>query len=132
MLSARYKLTQLGRKDNYRGSGPSLITTVTNLSDKTIVPDVFELLQNYPNPFNSTTLIKFAVPFNANDNTEISIYDIQGRLVKKLVNQYLASGNYVIEWNGTNNANVSVSSGVYLCRGRSGASNSTIKLVLMK
>jgi len=78
-----------------RGTGGELFTGIDNEHNSKTVPADFALLQNYPNPFNSTTLIKFSVPNNKSNNlVELTIYDIQGKVVKRLVNEKLQSGNY--------------------------------------
>ena len=102
-----------------RESGGQLLTSVANDNPSAKVPMDFVLLQNYPNPFNSTTLIKFSVPTDKSNNlVELTIYNIQGMVVKKLVNEKLQTGNYVTRWEGINDNNFKVTSGVYFCRGR--------------
>ena len=91
------------------------------------------MLQNYPNPFNSSTLIKFSVPNNKLNNlVELTIYDIQGRIVKRLVNEKFQTGNYITRWEGINDNNLKVTSGVYFCRGRIGDKSVTMKMLLLK
>ena len=107
-----------------RGAGGQLLTSVSNENPSTQVPMDFVMLQNYPNPFNSTTLLKFSVPSDKSDNlVELTIYDIQGKVVKRLVNEKLQAGNYITRWEGINDNNSKVSSGVYFCRGRIGDKN---------
>ena len=116
-----------------RGSGGQLLTSVANDNPSAKVPMDFVLLQNYPNPFNSTTLIKFSVPTDKSNNlVELTIYNIQGMVVKKLVNEKLQTGNYVTRWEGINDNNVKVTSGVYFCRGRIGDKIVTMKMLLLK
>jgi Protein of unknown function (DUF3160)/Secretion system C-terminal sorting domain len=116
-----------------RGTGGQLFTGVANENNSTKAPMDFVMLQNYPNPFNSTTLIKFSVPNNKSNNlVELTIYDIQGKVVKRLVNEKLQTGNYVTRWEGINDNNVKVTSGVYFCRGRIGDKMVTMKMLLLK
>lgn len=116
-----------------RGFGGQLLTGISNDNPPRAIPDDFVLLQNYPNPFNSSTFIKFSVPLNkANSLVELTIYDIQGRAVKSLVNEKLQSGNYMIRWEGNNNRNAKISSGIYFCRGIIGDKIVTTKMVLLK
>jgi hypothetical protein len=101
---------------NSRGTGGQLITSVKP-EDKSNALSEFLTVSNYPNPFNPTTIISFNVPYNlSNKNAELIIYDIQGQVVKHLVNQDLPAGNYVTKWNGDNDSNLPVSSGIYLYR----------------
>jgi hypothetical protein len=72
------------------------------------------LLQNSPNPFNATTLISVNVE-KANNYT-LAIYDINGKRIKNIANELMNPGvrNYI--WDGTNEANEIVESGVYIYR----------------
>ena len=89
------------------------------------IPVEFVLDNIYPNPFNPSTNISFAVPIDA--HVEISIYDINGRLVKSLVNNVLSAGYYEIEWNASNE-----SSGVYILKMQSDGFIDTQKMMLIK
>lgn len=71
----------------------------------------FELQDNYPNPFNPTTQIRFQVP--AVGNVKLAIYDILGNQIKTIVNETRHAGIYDVQWDGTNDMGISVSSGVY-------------------
>lgn len=71
-----------------------------------IVPHTFNLYQNYPNPFNPTTKIKFDIPKAM--NASLKIYDILGREVSVIVNDFLIPGTYSFAFDGSN-----LSSGVY-------------------
>ena len=118
---------------NSRGNGPSLITSVDDDPDNTIIPQSEILIANYPNPFNPSTLIVFTIPTDlTNQNTELKIYDVQGSLVATLVNQQLAAGNYVIKWEGKNQNNQNVSSGIYFYNIKVGEKIKTGKMNLLK
>ena len=67
-----------------------------NISGNEHAPQNFNLYQNYPNPFNPVTTIKFDIANNS--HVELNIYDILGREVFNLVNDYLSPGNYEIKW----------------------------------
>ena len=79
-----------------------------------LIPDKYNLIGNYPNPFNPSTIINYSVPVNS--NVKITIYDIMGRLVKSFSFNSQSSGYQNIEWNGTNETGVKVSSGTYVYR----------------
>ncbi|MEA1972972.1 MAG: FlgD immunoglobulin-like domain containing protein, partial [Candidatus Cloacimonadota bacterium] len=66
---------------------------------------------NYPNPFNPETNISFNL--TKSSNVKLSIYNIKGELVKNLLNQNMDLGNHNIKWNGIDNKNNQVSSGMY-------------------
>jgi hypothetical protein len=71
------------------------------------VPQRFILNQNYPNPFNPVTTITYEVPTNS--FVKIVLYDILGRELKTLVNNYFQTGKYEIRLNADN-----LSSGIYI------------------
>ncbi len=99
---------------------------VTALEEITLnKPHEFEISQNYPNPFNPVTAIKYSLAIAS--DVEITIYNIQGRRVKTLVNQYQAQGNYTVDFSGTN-----LSSGTYFYSFKAGSFVQTRKMLLIK
>ena len=74
----------------------------------------FYLWQNHPNPFNPSTAIHFSL--SDAGLVSLAVYDVNGRLVRTLVDNTLANGQYEIVWNGTDDMGWNVASGVYLCR----------------
>ena len=74
----------------------------------------FELFQSYPNPFNMNTRI----PFQLSKSTHVilSLYNLQGQLVKTLVNESRDPGMHYIHWDGTDNSQSIVPTGVYIYR----------------
>ena len=74
-------------------------------------PTEFNLLQNYPNPFNPDTRIRFTISSEYEIN--IRIYNTLGEEIKELLNQTRISGEYEIDWDGTDNFGNRVPSGVY-------------------
>jgi hypothetical protein len=70
------------------------------------VPDKFSLHQNFPNPFNPVTTIKFDI--RSSGNVSLKVYDILGREVAILVDEYLRAGSYERVFEASN-----LSSGVY-------------------
>ena len=80
-----------------------------------IIPVSFVLRQNYPNPFNSSTIISYTLP--AKSKVSLIIFDLLGKHIKTLVSgQSQDPGNHFVQWNGENEYNASVSSGVYIYR----------------
>ncbi len=96
-----------------------------------LLPEKFELSQNYPNPFNPTTTIEFSV---ANEATHVSIkiYDITGRVVQTLVNEKMEPGIYQRSWDGRNQQNQQVASGLYIYRIIAGDFVKSRKMILLK
>lgn len=76
-------------------------------------PDAFSLSQNYPNPFNPSTTIEFGVPSGNTGRVSLKILNILGQTVKTLVDEYLPGGRHLVIWNGRNQSNRPVASGVY-------------------
>jgi len=74
----------------------------------------FTLNDNYPNPFNSSTEIRFYVPISSRIN--LSIYNLTGNLIKKILDFNLPKGVHQITWDGTDNNGNYISSGLYIYR----------------
>lgn len=85
---------------------------------------------NYPNPFNPETTISFTLTKRA--KVSVNIYNISGQKVKTLVNDVRPAGTNNVTWNGTDNNNNPVSSGVYMYKIKNGRHTSTKKMILMK
>ncbi len=88
------------------------------------------LIDNYPNPFNPETTISYNV--NYNENVSIEIYNVKGQLVNTLVNSPQTLGNHKVVWNGRDNNNNKVSSGLYFYKMTNGKYSGTKKMILMK
>ncbi|MDP2885376.1 MAG: FlgD immunoglobulin-like domain containing protein [Ignavibacteria bacterium] len=72
------------------------------------------LAQNFPNPFNSSTVIMFSIPeaFSGGP-VNLAIFDVQGRLVKRLLHTQMPGGKYATRWDGTDASGAVAASGVY-------------------
>ena len=115
----------------YAGEDLDLAVSDNNPNDNdVIVPSDFELVQNYPNPFNPSTTIDFSVPSLSDVN--ISVYDINGRLVNTLMNSTLTSGTYSVVWNGDDFNGNAVSAGIYMYSLTSDDTSITNKMILVK
>ena len=97
------------------------ITDVKDLSS----PFQYELKQNYPNPFNPATTIDFQLPDD--EFTILKVYDINGREVSTLVDEYKSKGKYKIKFHPTN-----LSSGIYYYSLRAGNFFKTHKMLFLK
>ncbi|MFA7056578.1 MAG: choice-of-anchor J domain-containing protein, partial [Candidatus Cloacimonadales bacterium] len=95
-----------------------------------IIPQINALNQNYPNPFNPETSIGFSLKDAG--NVTLDIYNIKGQKVKTLLNEHREAGTHNIVWNGTDDNNKNVSSGVYFYKIKNGKFTSTKKMILMK
>ena len=88
-------------------------------------PSVFSLEQNYPNPFNPSTKISWQSPINSWQT--LKVYDILGKEVAILVNEYKSIGSYQVEFNAEN-----LQSGVYFYQLNAGSFVETKKMILLK
>lgn len=95
-----------------------------------LIPRQFTLYQNYPNPFNSFTIIKFST--KRVSRVELSIFNILGEKIKKIVDGVMPGGEHTVVWDGTNQNREEVSSGIYLYQLKVGELQQTKKLTLLK
>jgi Secretion system C-terminal sorting domain len=103
---------------------------VTSVDEFAELADKFELNNNYPNPFNPTTNITFSIPQNS--NVRLDVFNSLGQLVKTLIDQNYASGNYTTIWNARDNFGNKVNSGVYIYRLSTKNYVDSKRMVLMK
>ena len=100
------------------------------IDDKNVSHMTNQLYSNFPNPFNPETKIRFNL---SNDShVLIEIYNIRGQKVKTLVNEDMTAGHHQTIWNGLNDYNQRVASGLYLCRLQAGGEQMVRKMVLLK
>jgi len=85
---------------------------------------------NYPNPFNPETTLSYTLKDAS--PVRLEIYNSKGQLVRTLVNESQASGRYHVLWNGKDDRNNPVSSGVYLYRLTAGTYSRSRKMILMQ
>ncbi|MBI1937620.1 MAG: T9SS type A sorting domain-containing protein [Ignavibacteriales bacterium] len=106
---------------------------ISDIEDEENLPTEFSLSQNYPNPFNPTTTISFTLPLSG--YTTLKVYDILGREVATLVNEYQQAGQYNVEF-GTQLArqggNAELSSGIYFYKLTTGNYSAVRKMILLK
>ncbi|NOY60606.1 MAG: T9SS type A sorting domain-containing protein [Calditrichaeota bacterium] len=93
-------------------------------------PVSFELSQNYPNPFNALTQIRYQLPEQS--VLSIKIYNILGQEVRTLVDGVKEAGYHTVIWNGLDNFNRPVSSGIYYYRFKTATFVQTRKMVFLK
>ncbi len=107
----------------------SLVSIDYSNSTNNPVPPLI-LYQNYPNPFNPTTTIRF---FNPNDaNVVLTIYNIKGQQIRTLVNDSLQKGVHTYVWNGIDQNNKAVGSGIYFYKVTCGTLSDVRKCILLK
>jgi hypothetical protein len=110
-------------------TGTRVTVTVTD-ADGNGTPLVFSLAQNYPNPFNPVTRIEYSLAARA--RVLIAVYDVNGALVRTLVDAVQAPNRYRLVWDGKNDSGKPLSSGMYFVRYTAGSYTFTRKAVLLR
>lgn len=87
-------------------------------------------MKNYPNPFNPTTTIILSLPKAS--NVQLDIYNIKGQKVKTLLNEVMLPGSHNVTWDGKDNCNKKVASGVYLYKFQTDKKTIINKMLLLK
>jgi hypothetical protein len=100
-------------------------STLAQVDEKT-----FQLEQNYPNPFNPSTTIRYKL--EQPGQVRLSIFDITGREVMRVMDQYQVGGSYSVTWNGRDEAGQQLASGVYFARLNVNGAFSTMRMMLAK
>ena len=101
------------------------------VSDTTPTPDLMtRFLRAYPNPFNPQTTLRYET--GRSGPVRIDIYDLQGRLIRTLLDETLPAGVYATVWNGRTRAGTTAPSGIYFGHLASVGGDHTIKLMLVK
>ena len=90
------------------------------------------LEQNHPNPFATSTTIPFVVAGDNSEHVVLEIYDVQGRLIERLVDAILSPGPHEVVWNGAESSGATVSNGVYFYVLRQGAFRRTKTLTRLR
>jgi len=96
----------------------------------TTIPDKFSLQPAYPNPFNPSITIAYSIPEVT--PVKLSIYDITGKLVKKLVNNVENPGIKEVVWNGQNEYGKNVHGGMYIYSLQAGNNHESKKILLIR
>jgi lysophospholipase L1-like esterase len=125
-------LNNAGHRVLYERASAVIYPTLVNveLSDNEYLRD-FVLFQNYPNPFNPATKISWQSPIGSWQT--LKVYDVLGREVATLVDEYKEAGKYEIEFNSVETRRgVSLPSSIYFYQLRSGNFTETKKMILMK
>jgi len=106
---------------------PKASDIITGVKEQKTIPTEFKLNQNYPNPFNPETVISYQLAVNS--FVSLKIYDILGREVATLVNEFQQAGIYNSQFSIHNSQ---LSSGVYFYRLQTGDFIQTKKMLLIK
>lgn len=104
-------------------------TVMTNVVGSQLSIQGYDLRQNFPNPFNPETVIEYQL--SRASEVEISIFNLQGKLVATLVSDHQSAGCYKIIWNGQDESGQAVASGVYLSQLKAGDFVAVKKMLLL-
>ena len=105
-------------------------------ASENLISSVAKLNQNYPNPFNPTTTISFTLNTENTENTKLVIYNLKGQKVKQFeispesVREKLGINEVV--WNGKDDNNKPVSSGIYFYKFKTDNYEKTKRMILLK
>lgn len=121
-----YKLRQLSEDSSMTFSDPVTVNVLTNVREEKM-PAAYALAQNYPNPFNPSTKIEFSL--KSAGFTTLTIYNLLGQEVAKLVNGMVPAGRHSVEFNGKAGA---IPSGMYFYTLTSGPFRETRKMILAR
>lgn len=143
-LRAKGPITEKSLRSNsatfFDGQGKRWTGILTGVAGTGTIelPAQFRLEQNYPNPFHGSshadviatqTQIRYALPQNS--HVTLSIYDINGRLVRRLEDAVKPAGAYIQLWDGMNEFKKPVTAGFYFYRLQAGQMTLTRKLLLL-
>jgi len=84
-----------------------LVTGINN----NFLPDNRIIVNNFPNPFNPSTTIEFSI--QSNSKVDLSVYNIKGQNIKTIANNEFTKGSHSVIWNGNDESENPVSSGIY-------------------
>ena len=100
---------------------------VTDAPSRPPVPVMFAARPPAPNPFRTTTSLAFDLPVGA--QVQLTLYSVDGRLVRHLLERELAPGRHQVSWDGRDENGHAVHSGLYFARLRAGEFAATLRLV---
>ena len=124
-----YRISSVDTHDNESEFSDEVSSFVLSIGGMPF-PLEFVLQQNYPNPFNPITTLRYDLPFQA--FVTLTIYDLSGKEITKLVHATQEPGFKSVQWNSTDIQGKLVSAGIYLYQIRSGDFIQTKKMVLLK
>ncbi len=101
-----------------------------SLNIASAIPTEYRLAQNYPNPLNMWTIIKYQLP--AKTHVKIEVFNLLGQRVRTLVNEEIKAGYHLVNWDGKDDFQTTVASGVYICRFQANRFVSNRKMVVLK
>lgn len=113
--------------NNSNFHGPVSVTVTGNVPP--VLPEVTEMKNAYPNPFKANSSTNIEVSLKAGDTGTLSIYNVQGQLVKIVS---LTEGTHMVNWNGRDTRGNACGSGIYFYKLSTQSMNQTKKMVIVK
>jgi len=104
-------------------------STVTSNQIRSQTPELYGF-ETFPNPFNPSTKISYKLPLA--QPVELAVFDVSGRLIRLLVSKEEKAGTHSVEWNGCDQQNWLMSSGVYLIKLKTGNKEIVRRVVLIR
>ncbi|MGQ0722830.1 MAG: FlgD immunoglobulin-like domain containing protein [Candidatus Eiseniibacteriota bacterium] len=117
-----------GANGCFLGGSPGRAVTAAPVASG--APLAFDLREPRPNPFGARTHLEFVLPEAS--PVRLSIFDVTGRLVDRLVNERRGPGAYGVTWSGTSRDGLPLPAGVYFARLEGDRGGRTAKLVLVR
>ena len=115
----------------YQGAVNELSNLPSDIFDTDVsIATDFTLFHNTPNPFNPSTEIRFRLPKQG--HVLMTVYDIQGREIKPLIDQIMPAGSHSVFWYGIDAQGQNMPSGVYILKIQNGAYAKSIKMSLLR
>jgi hypothetical protein len=111
------------------------VPVTLHVNDATAIPDgqagsATVLFNNYPNPFSSSTTIRYSL--DSPGQVRLDIYDLGGRSMTTLVDNYQRPGEYRMAWNGRDRGGRLLPGGIYECRLTAGNYNGCLKIIIIR
>jgi len=111
---------------------PAIPSPNTAIVETGAHPGHFALESNYPNPFNASTLITYSLPRQNGGIVELAVYNVLGQKVRQLLQQEQVAGTYQVAWDGRDDQNNILTSGVYLVALSTNSLRETRKILLLR
>jgi hypothetical protein len=103
---------------------------VLKSASRPVTVNGLEIRQNFPNPFTDRTAVCFTT--NKDQKVEVAVYNWLGQKTRTLVNKYMKTGDYSIDWDGTNDAGAHLPKGMYLIQITGSETQGKVAMKLIK
>jgi hypothetical protein len=123
-VALRFRVVDLRNVDNERDQ-----VAVAQVYEAPFVPTTTVLIQNYPNPFKPLTTLTYDLARAG--HVTLRIFDVSGRLVRRLVDESKEAGRYRVEWDGRDEKGAVMPSGIYFYRMETAGYSATQKMIMV-